>query len=132
MYIREATVNDNEELKHLQAQCPQGTSLILSTVNTPDFFARAKAYESYKVYAACEGDTIIASHAWALRNALVSGKLSRMGYFFQTFVHPNHRKKNIAKRLLRHTENHLIKNGAVFVYGLIMEKICVRLNSLKA
>ena len=122
MYIREATVNDNEELKQLQAQCPQGTSLIVSTVNTPDFFARAKAYESYKVYAACEGDTIIASHACALRNALVSGKLNRVGYSFQTFVHPNHRKKNIAKRLLQHMEDHLIQNGAVLVYGLIMER----------
>jgi hypothetical protein len=80
MYIREATPNDNEELQRLQAQCPQGTSLIVSTVNTPDFFARAKAYESYKVYAACEEDTIIASHACALRNALVNGELSRVGY----------------------------------------------------
>ena len=122
MYIREATPNDNEELQRLQAQCPQGTSLIVSTVNTPDFFARAKAYESYKVYAACEGDRIIASHACALRNALVNGKLSRVGYSFQTFVHPNHRKKNLAKRLLQHMEDHLIQNGAVLVYGLIMEK----------
>ena len=52
MFIREATLNDNEELQQLQIQCPQGTSLIVSTVNTPDFFARAKAYESYKVYVA--------------------------------------------------------------------------------
>ena len=122
MYIREATPNDNEELQRLQAQCPQGTALIVSTVNTPDFFARAKAYESYKVYAACEGDTIIASHACALRNAFVRGELCRVGYSFQTFVHPDHRKKNLAKQLLQHMEDHLIKNGAVLVYGLIMEK----------
>jgi len=122
VYIREATMNDNEELQQLQAHCPQGTSLIVSTVNTPDFFARAKAYESYKVYAACEGDTIIASHACALRNGLVNGKLRRMGYSFQTFVHPDHRKKNLAKQLLKHMEDHLVQNGAVLVYGLIMEK----------
>jgi L-amino acid N-acyltransferase YncA len=122
MFIREATLNDNEELQQLQAQCPQGTSLIVSAVNTPDFFARAKAYESYKVYTACEGDRIIASHACALRNALVNGKLNRVGYSFQTIVHPNHRKKNLAKRLLQHMEDHLIENGAVLVYGLIMEK----------
>jgi L-amino acid N-acyltransferase YncA len=122
MYIREATPNDNEELQRLQAQCPQGTALIVSTVNTPDFFARAKAYESYKVYVVCEDDKIIASHACALRNALVNGELSRVGYSFQTFVHPNQRKKNLAKRLLQHMDDHLIKNGAVLVYGLIMEK----------
>jgi GNAT superfamily N-acetyltransferase len=122
MFIREATLNDNEELQQLQIKCPQGTSLIVSTVNTPDFFARAKAYESYKVYVACEGDRIIASHACALRNALVNGKLNRVGYSFQTFVHPNHRKKNLAKLLLQHMEDHLIQNGVVLVYGLIMEK----------
>jgi GNAT superfamily N-acetyltransferase len=91
-------------------------------VNTPDFFARAKAYESCKVYVAYEGDTIIASHACALRNALVNGKLSRVGYSFQTFVHPDHRKKNLAKQLLKHMEDYLIQNGAVLVYGLIMGK----------
>jgi L-amino acid N-acyltransferase YncA len=122
MEIREATPDDNEALKKLQAKCPQGTDLIVSVVNTPDFFARAKAYESYKLYVACEGDTIIASGACALRNALVSGKLSRVGYLFQTFVHPNHRKKNLAKSLLQNIEGHLIQNGAVLIYGLIMEK----------
>ena len=48
MYIREAMPDDNEELQRLQALCPQGTSLIVSTVNSPDFFAGVKAYESYK------------------------------------------------------------------------------------
>ncbi|MBW2481452.1 MAG: GNAT family N-acetyltransferase [Deltaproteobacteria bacterium] len=122
MEIREAVPDDNDVLKKLQAKCPQGTDLIVSVVNTPDFFARAKAYESYKVYVACEGDTIIASSACALRNALVKGKLSRVGYSFQTFVHPNHRKKNLAKRLLQNMEDDLIQNGAVLVYGLIMER----------
>ena len=122
MEIREAVPEDNDALKKLQAQCPQGTDLIVSVINTPDFFARAKVHESYKVYVACEGDTIIASHACALRNALVNSKLSRIGYSFQTFVHPNHRKKNIAKYLLQSMEDHLIQHGAVLVYGLIMEK----------
>lgn len=122
MEIREAVPDDNDALKKLQAKCPQGTDLIVSVVNTPDFFARAKAYNSYKVYAACEGDTIIASGACALRSALVSGKISRVGYLFQTFVHPNHRKKNLAKSLLQNMEDHLKQNGAVLVYGLIMEK----------
>ncbi len=121
MIIREATLDDNAELQQLQALCPQGTSLIVSVVNTPDFFARAKAFESYKVYVACEEDKIIASHACTLKNALINGKLCKIGYSFQTFVHPNHRKNNLAKRLLQQTEDYLIKNDAVFVYGLIME-----------
>ena len=54
MHVREATPDDNAELQELQAQCPMGTTLIVSTVNTPDFFARAKAYESCEVFVACE------------------------------------------------------------------------------
>jgi GNAT superfamily N-acetyltransferase len=122
MEICEAVPEDNDALKKLQAQCPQGTDLKVSIINTPDFFARAKAHESYKVYVACEGDRIIASHACALRNAIVNSKLSRIGYSFQTFVHPEHRKKNVAKCLLQKMEDHLIQHGAVLVYGLIMDK----------
>ena len=48
MHIREAIPEDNDKLEELQSKCPQGTNLIVSVVNTPDFFGRAKAYESYK------------------------------------------------------------------------------------
>jgi len=57
--IREATPKDNHELQELQAKCPQGTKLVVSLVNTPDFFARAKAYESSKVCVASEEERII-------------------------------------------------------------------------
>ena len=83
MNIREAVPEDNGELQELQAKCPQGTTLVASTVNTPDFFARAKAYESHKVFVACEGNRVIGSAACALRNATVAGKISRVGYVFQ-------------------------------------------------
>jgi len=63
MNIRDATIEDNQELQELQAKCPQGKTLIVSLVNTPDFFARAKAYGSYKVYVAYEDNQIIGSAA---------------------------------------------------------------------
>ena len=121
MHIREAMPEDNEELQELQAKCPQGTTLIVSVVNTPDFFARAKAYASYKVYVACEENRIIGSHACAIRDGIVSGKASRVGYSFQTFISSSHRRKSLAKQLLQYMEDHLIQTGAVLVYGLIME-----------
>jgi hypothetical protein len=37
MHIREATPKDNDALQALQARCPMGTSLVFSTVNTPNF-----------------------------------------------------------------------------------------------
>jgi N-acetylglutamate synthase-like GNAT family acetyltransferase len=121
MNIREATSDDNQKLQELQAKCPQGKTLIVSIVNTPDFFARCKAYELYKVYVAHEGNRIIGSHACAMRNAMLNGKLNKIGYSFQTFISPDHRKKGLAKKLLQYMEDHLIQNGAALVYGLIME-----------
>lgn len=50
--------DDNDELKALQLKCPQGRKLIASVVNTPDFFARTKAYESSKVYVSLDGNRV--------------------------------------------------------------------------
>jgi GNAT superfamily N-acetyltransferase len=110
MNTREATPGDNQKLQELQAKCPQGKTLIVSIVNTPDFFARAKAYESYMVFVAHEENRIIGSHACAMRNAMVNGKLNKIGYSFQTFISPDHRKKGLAKKLLQYMEDHLIQN----------------------
>ena len=55
-----------------------GTAPVVSTVNTPDLYARAKAYESYKVYVACEGDRIVGSADCAVRKALVGGRIRRV------------------------------------------------------
>jgi GNAT superfamily N-acetyltransferase len=121
MNIREAVPRDNDELQELQAKCPQGTTLVVSTVNTPDFFARAKVYESHRVFVACEGNRIIGSAACALRDASVNGKISRIGYVFQAFTSPDARRKGVATRLLQQREDYLSKQGAVLAYTLIME-----------
>lgn len=121
MHIRDARPEDNEELQRLQEQCPQGTSLVVSTVNIPDFFARAKPYESYKLYVACEDEQIIGSMACAVRDGVVNGKISRVGYEFQAFTSPFCRRKGIAASLHRHIENYLKQQNAVLSYCLLME-----------
>lgn len=121
MHIREATLDDNAELIELQARCPQGTTVIVSTVNTPDFFARAKCYEDYKIYAVCEDTQIIASAACALRSVLINDKIEKVGYEFQAFVAPEYRGRRIAGQLHHVREEYLKKQGAVLSYGLIME-----------
>ena len=122
MEIREAIAEDNDALKELQAKCPQGTDLIASVVNTPDFFARAKAYEAYKVYIASEGNNILGSTAVGLKSAVVNGKVKRVGYGFQAFVPPEHRRKGVASLLHQHRENHALQEGAVLFYTLVLEK----------
>jgi len=129
MHIRESAFEDNEELQNLQAQCPQGTSLVVSTVNTPDFFARVKAYESYKVYVACENSRIIGSGACAIRKGTIAGNIERIGYEFQYFISPEYRRKGVARRLLQHIEDYLIQQGAALSYALVMEDNIVMRNS---
>ena len=76
MNICETTIEDNQELQELQAKWTQGKTLIVSLVNTPDFFARAKVYKSYKVFVACEDNQIFGSAACAIREALVNRNIS--------------------------------------------------------
>lgn len=121
MYIREATVNDNSELIELQAKCPQGTTIIVSTVNSPDFFARAKVYKDYKVYAVCEDDRIIASAACGIHGAVINDNVEKVGHEFQAFVHPDYRGRRIAGLLHEAREEYLKKQGAMLSYGLIIE-----------
>jgi len=121
VHIRKAIIDDNAELQQLQAQCPMGTQLVVSIVNTPDFFARAKAYESYEVFVATEEGKIIGSAACAIRQAIVDGKVSSIGYEFQYFTHPECRRKGVARQLHNHIEDYLISKDAVLSYLIIME-----------
>ncbi|MFQ5891607.1 MAG: GNAT family N-acetyltransferase [Candidatus Methanofastidiosia archaeon] len=121
MHIHEAMPEDNDELQELQAKCPMGTTLIVSTVNTPDFFARARAYESHKVFVACEDNRIIGSAACAIRDPVVNGNIHRVGYEFQYFTSPDYRRKGVARRLHQHIEDYLTRQGVLLSYCLIME-----------
>jgi N-acetylglutamate synthase-like GNAT family acetyltransferase len=121
MYIREATQNDNEELQRLQARCPQGTTLIVSTVNTPDFFARVKAYSDYKVYVAIDDNRIVGSIACALRSAMIKGKEEKIGNQFQAFVNPDYRGRRLAGQMHQASEEYLRQQGVALGYSLIME-----------
>jgi GNAT superfamily N-acetyltransferase len=109
-------MQDNDELQALQAQCPMGTNLVFSTVNTPDFFARARAYADYQVFVACRGERIIASAACATRDALVGGRACRVGYEFQYFSSPAHRNQGAARLLHQHIEAHLRQHDVALSY----------------
>lgn len=121
MNMREAMADDNRQLQELQAKCPQGTKLIVSLVNMPDFFARAKPYESNKVYIACEDNRIIGSAACGMRRALINGDIKRVGYEFQYFTSPDYRGKGVAQQLHKQIEDHLIQRSTVLSYLLVIE-----------
>ncbi len=120
MVIRDATPDDNEVLQKLQATCPQGTSVLVSIVNIPDFFARAKTYESHRVFVACADTGIIGSAAVGVRDAIVNGETQRVGYEFQFFTAPDHRRKGVGQALHRHIEDYLVSQKAALSYLFVM------------
>jgi hypothetical protein len=121
MHIRPATIQDNDEL---QAQCPMGTSLVFSTVNTPDFFARARAYADCQVFVACRDERITVQSlnlqlrllGWALGAASRLRPMPRMVWPGQTmkqwaltpiaFKQPRH-----LAALLRRVNNLALQSG---------------------
>ena len=121
MNIREAVPEDGETLQQLQASAPQGKSLVVSTVNIPDFFSRARVYESHKVFVACDEEGIIGSAACAIRDSVVSARVRRVGYEFQYFTSPVSRRRGVARALRRRIEGHLSDQGVALSYALIME-----------
>jgi GNAT superfamily N-acetyltransferase len=121
MEIREARPDDNDALKVLQLKCPTGKKLIVSAVNTPDFFARAKAYESSNVIVALDGDRIIGSGAFAIRNGIVNGEVSRVMYGFQVFVASAYRRHGVLSQFQQEAEKYASQQGAQLFYSLIME-----------
>jgi N-acetylglutamate synthase-like GNAT family acetyltransferase len=121
MDIREAVPEESKVLQRLQARAPQGKSLVVSTVNIPDFFSRARAYQSYKVFNAYEENVIIGSAACAIRDAVVGARVLRVGYELQYFTSPDCQRQGVA-RSLRHTvESYLTDQGVALSYALIME-----------
>jgi ribosomal protein S18 acetylase RimI-like enzyme len=120
VHIRVATPEDNEELQQLQARCPQGTNLIVSVVNTPDFFARAKAYNDSTVFVACEDENIIGSIACSIKQGMVNGSSVILGYAFQAFTALEHRREGVARELLFKAEAYFNENDVALLYTLIM------------
>jgi GNAT superfamily N-acetyltransferase len=121
MEIREATQRYNDSLRDLQARCPMGTSLIVTAVNTPDFFSRARAYARPKIFVAQEQGCIAGTGACALELSRVGGAPRTVGYEFQFFTSPEFRRSGVASLLHRHIEDDLRENGAVLTYCVIME-----------
>lgn len=112
---------DNEELIALQVRCPQGTTLVLSATNTPDFFARARAYPAHHVFVAEEDGQIIGSAACGLHEVLLGGEVRTVGYEFQYFTAPEARGQGVARELRGRVEQVLVAAGAALSYALIVE-----------
>ena len=120
MEIREARHSDAAELQHIMAHSPWGANLIMTLINTPDFFARVKAYETAKVFVVQdEHGRIAGSAACAIRDLLVDGVPRKAGYEFQYFTSPDHRRQGVARKLRQHIERYLISEGVELTSAII-------------
>lgn len=119
--IRQARESDNNQLIVLQEDCPMGTDLIITLVNKPDFFARAKAHKRHWVLVAEKGSVIVGTAGCALRQVELAGQTFTIGYEFDYSVHPDHRREGIASQLHCCIEEILKKEGCLLSFAFILE-----------
>ncbi len=121
MEVRPAIEDDGPALRELQARCPQGVGLVTSLVNTPDFFARAKAWPQHQVFVAHHHGRLAGAASCAWRRALLGGQEKLLGYEFEYFVAPEARRQGVARALHHTVAEHLRAQGVSLSYLLIME-----------
>ena len=102
--IREATEEDNQALIELQANCPQGTNLILKVDSSPDYFARSRSFKDWSVLVAVDDDRIVGSAAYAVDDVFVEKTPVKIAYEYGFMVDPKERRKGIAANLQEHIE----------------------------
>ncbi len=102
--IREATEEDNQALIELQADCPQGTNLILKVDSSPDYFARSRSFKDWSVLVAVDDGRIVGSAAYAVSAVLVERTPVKAAYEYGFMVDPKERRKGIAANLQEHIE----------------------------
>jgi GNAT superfamily N-acetyltransferase len=119
--IREATDADNQALIELQANCPQGTNLILKVDSSPDYFARSKSFKDWSVLVAVEDSRIVGSAAYAVNDVLVDRTRVKAAYEYGFMVDPEERRKGIAVNLQEYIEHSAKKRNIDLLTLAIIE-----------
>ncbi len=119
--IREATQEDNKALIELQANCPQGTNLILSVDGSPDFFARSQSFKDWSVLVAVDDGGIVGSAAYAVNDVFVGKTPVKAAYEYGFMVHPRERRKGIAANLQEYIERSAKKRNIDLLTLAIIE-----------
>ncbi len=119
--IREATDADNEALIELQANCPQGTNLILKVDGSPDFFARSRPFKDWTVLVAVDDGHVVGSAAYAINDIFVERTMVKVAYEYGFMVDPKERRKGIAANLQEHIERSAKKKNVDLLTLAIIE-----------
>lgn len=100
MTVRDATMEDNEALVALAAQCPMNGHLALCIDRAPDFFALNRLGGGPWRVGVIDGDTgPVACVAVARRRVFLGGRPTDVGYVGDLKVHPAFRRRGAARAL---------------------------------
>jgi GNAT superfamily N-acetyltransferase len=119
--IREAAEEDNHALIGLQANCPQGTNLILKVDSSPDFFARSRPFKDWSIFVAVDDKRIVGSAAYAVSDVLVDKTPVKTAYEYGFMVDPKERRKGIAVNMQKHIESRAKKKNVDLLTLAIIE-----------
>lgn len=89
----------NEAALELEAQCMQGKSLVLA-FSRPTFHARSAVYDNYRILCAKVGEQLVGTVAWTIKKVTYQHEIKRAVYFYDLRVHPNYRRRGVAKQLI--------------------------------
>ncbi|NLN75578.1 MAG: GNAT family N-acetyltransferase [Armatimonadetes bacterium] len=123
LYIREAVSGDNDMLQSFQKAASYGEGGSVSSVNHPDYSWRTKVYERGKVFMACdEADNHpMGSASCAVKSANINDLSTLVGYSWNYYTSPDHRRKGVAIALIAKVEEFYRQQGASLAYVYIMD-----------
>lgn len=123
MYIREAVPDDNHTLQDFQKAASYGEGGSVSCVNHPDYSWRTNVYGCGKVFVAYdEADNhSMGSASCAVKFADINGLSTPVGYSWNYYTSPDHRRKGVANALITRVEEFYRQQGASLAYVYIMD-----------
>jgi predicted N-acetyltransferase YhbS len=119
--IRDARPQDNEALIELDRQCVMGGTIQLVFDRSPDFFARSRAYESFRLCVAEEDGTLIGVGGVTVKSLRVGGIRQRWAYFYDLRVRPTHRRRGVAGLIANALVDGIRDAGITGAYSLVLE-----------
>jgi len=119
--IRDARPQDNEALIELDRQCVMGGTIQLVFDRSPDFFARSRAYESFRMCVAEQEGTLIGVGGATVKSLRVNGIRQRWAYFYDLRVRPTHRRQGVAGLIANALVDGIRDAGITGAYSLVIE-----------
>lgn len=118
--IRLFEERDNSYLLEIEKHCPQGDEkCALGVDKKGDILARYKMYDNWKVLVAEEGGKVAGWIGWTIKEDPF--RKSKYAYLVEVVVHPEFRRKGIAKQLINEAEKNAKDSGSDHIYCYIYD-----------